>query len=80
MAKDKYSYYLSEEEIVEELQKMEQDPAMVTKPSFTTNSEAWAENKISFVGSHLAYLKSHKYVNPEHYLSNLRLTIRKKSY
>lgn len=71
---------MPEDEIVVALKDMVVDPRMITEPSFRANPILWPGNKISFVEAHLMYLKSHPALNPEHYLSNLRLMIRKKTY
>ena len=80
MAKNKYADYIQEDEIVAALKAMVSDPEMITRPSFKANSMLWPDNKMPFVDAHLMYLKNHPALNPEHYLSNLRLMIRKKSY
>ena len=71
---------MPEDEIAQALKDMVSDPKMITKSSFRANAILWPNNKISFVEAHLMYLKSHPTLNPEHYLSNLRLMIRKKTY
>lgn len=72
---------MNEEEIRETLQKMEKDPNFVTESAYRANTEAFPKNRISFTEKHLSYLKnlkSHPTLTPEHYLSNLRLRIRKR--
>ncbi|HSX24086.1 MAG TPA: hypothetical protein VLE74_03235 [Candidatus Saccharimonadales bacterium] len=69
---------MEETEILEALQVMEGDPSLVTKSAYRANAEHWPGNSISFIEAHLFYLKSHPAVNPSHYLSNLRLMLRKK--
>jgi hypothetical protein len=71
---------MPEDEIVAALKDMVIDPKMITESSFRANAMLWPNNKISFVEAHLMYLKNHPALNPEHYLSNLRLMIRKKVY
>lgn len=68
---------MDEAEIIIALQKMEDNPSLVAEPAFRANTEKWPGNTISFVDSHLAYLKLHPKTEPEHYLSNLRLMLRK---
>jgi hypothetical protein len=80
MAKDKHLDYMQEEEIIAALKDMVLDPGMITKPSFRANTILWPDNKIPFTEAHLAYLKNHPDIDPKHYLSNLRLMIRKKTY
>ncbi len=66
------------DEIRDILQAMEADPNLVTKSAYRANIDLWPDNKISFVDSHIAYLKLHPGLDPSHYLSNLRLMLRKK--
>lgn len=70
---------MTEEEIVEALQTMQSDASFVTKSAYRANAELWPGNRISFVDSHMAYLKTHPALSPEHYLSNLRLMLRRQS-
>lgn len=69
---------MDENEIKATLQAMEENPSLVTKSAFRANSEKWPDNTISFVENHLDYLRSHPKTDPEQYLSNLRLRIRKR--
>jgi hypothetical protein len=70
---------LTEMEVREALRGMETNPTLVTQSSFRANTEKWPDNKISFVENHIAYLRLHPKTNPSHYLSNLRLMLRKKA-
>lgn len=65
------------EEIREALQDMESDPNLITLSAYRANADLWPGNRISFVDSHLAYMKANPGVEPRHYLSNLRLRIKK---
>ena len=56
---------------------MESDPAFITKSSYSANGDLWVDHRISFIDVHLLYLKSHPQVNAGHYISNLRLRLRK---
>lgn len=67
---------MTRDEVLVELNTMENDPGMVTKHAYSPNTELWPDNRIPFVEVHLAYLKSHKNVDPKNYLSNLRLMIK----
>ena len=69
---------MEEVEVIEALKRMESDPNLVTKSAYRANTIIWPDNRISFVESHLAYLKAHPNTNPRHYISNLRLMLRKK--
>lgn len=80
MAKIRHDFNMTEEEIITALKGMVLDPNMITRPSFRANSALWPDHKIPFIDAHLQYLKNHPNLNPEHYLANLRLMIRKKSY
>ncbi len=68
---------MEESNIVEALKAMESDKNLVTKSAYRANAEMWPGNRISFVDTHLVYLKAHPATNPRHYLSNLRLMLRK---
>ena len=69
---------MEEDEIRTALQTMETNPTLVTNSAFRANTEKWPTNSISFVENHLNYLKLHPKTDPQHYLSNLRLMLRKK--
>lgn len=70
---------MEETEILAALRLLEDDPAFVTKSAYRANAELWPNNRISFVDCHLIYLKAHPALNPKHYLSNLKLMLRKKN-
>ena len=70
---------MEETEIVAVLRALENDPAFVTKSAYRANTLLWPNNRISFVDSHLMYLKAHPVLEPRHYISNLRLMLRKKN-
>lgn len=70
---------MSEEEIILALEEMEQNNNLVTDSAFRANTEKWPDNSISFVDNHLDYLKAHPKTDPEQYLSNLRLRLRKRA-
>lgn len=69
---------MEDTDILTALQAMEDNKELVTKSAYRANSDLWPGNRVSFVDSHLAYLKSHPALNPSHYLSNLRLMLRNK--
>ena len=69
---------MEETDITTALQAMETDKSLVTKSAYRANGDLWPGNRISFVQTHLVYLKGHPAVNPNHYLSNLKLMLRKK--
>ena len=68
---------MEESDILTALRAMQADKNLVTKSAYRANAELWPGNRISFVDTHLVYLKSHPAVNPSHYLSNLKLMLRK---
>jgi len=80
MVKERRAEYMQDDEILAALKDMVLDPSMITRPGFRANTQLWPDNKIPFTEAHLTYLKNHPDLNPQHYLSNLRLMIRKKSY
>lgn len=59
-------------EIREELNKMMEDPKFNTRASYS----AVLNGDIDFVDKHMNYLSSHLTVDPDQYLSNLRLITR----
>ncbi len=67
---------MTEKELVAALVTMERDPNLITKPSFTTNKTDWPNNQMPFVAYHVQYVRTHKLVTPEGYLSNLRLMLK----
>ena len=69
---------MTEDEILTTLKQLEKDPTMVTNSAYRANSALFPENTISFVETHLAYLKLHPKLDASQYLSNLRLMIRKR--
>lgn len=69
---------MEETEILAALKSLEKDPAYETKSAYRANAELWPNNRISFVDSHLVYLKAHPLLNPRHYISNLKLMLRKR--
>ena len=68
--------YLGIEEVQQLLLDMELDNSYKTDPSYSANAILHPDHKISFGEKHMAYLKNHPLLNPEHYLANLRLTTR----
>jgi len=56
-----------------ELQRMCDNVAYNTSPSFSADSETYNDNLIPFVEKHMKYLSEHKNINTAHYLANLRL-------
>lgn len=65
-------------EVIQSLTLLQNDPSMKTEGKYSPDAVDWPDNRLPFVEIHLAYLKAHKNVNPEHYISNLRLMIKKR--
>lgn len=59
--------------IEHELEKMVANPGFSTESSYSANVEAYPDHLIPFVAKHMAYLHTHPKVNPDQYLSNLRM-------
>ena len=72
------TFSMTQDDIVERLNAMTTDPNMVTQDAYTPDTENYPDGRISFVDQHLRYLKSHKNVDPVHYISNLELMIKKR--
>lgn len=66
-----------EEDIIGELKTLESSPVYLTAPAYRGNEEKWPNHQIPFIEFHLNYLKAHPGLNPYHYISNLRLTLKK---
>lgn len=67
---------MTEKEILAALEAMEADPNLVTEPAFTSNTIEWPTNRMPFVAYHANYIRTHKLIRPEGYISNLRLMLR----
>ncbi|HSX27755.1 MAG TPA: hypothetical protein VLG25_03150, partial [Patescibacteria group bacterium] len=65
------------EEVKGLLKKMETDPSLVTISAYRANADLWPDHQITFIDTHLTYLRANPQVNALHYLSNLRLKLRK---
>lgn len=68
----------SEEGIVtkQKLSMMVSDITYTTESGYNANVLLYPDNDISFVDKHMRYLSEHQNVNPQQYLSNLRLMTR----
>lgn len=67
---------MPEEEIIERLKVLENDPKMKTESIYSPAATEWPNSRLPFIERHLVYLRAHKTVNPEHYISNLALMIK----
>jgi hypothetical protein len=79
--KKKVSLYETPEgmAIVEALIIMSKDVAYNTGSSYSANVSLYPDHKIPFVDKHVQYLNLHPNIDPQQYLSNLRLMTRSKS-
>ncbi len=59
------------------LEAMELDKGYHTESSFTIDVIKFPDHEMPFVTTHLTYLAKHSEVNPKHYISNLRIRLRK---
>lgn len=76
--KRKEDFFTTEEGIkfLKALHEMSLDTTYITEEGYSSNSERYPGNRISFVNKHMDYLVKHPTTNPAHYLSNLRLMTR----
>lgn len=56
-----------------ELRTMLEDDHYNTVSSYIASTEIYTNHQIPFIEKHMAYLRSHPKVNPDQYLSNLRM-------
>ena len=73
------SFTITQDEVAARLNELLADPNMITLDAYSPDTEAFPDNRISFVDQHLRYLRTHKNVDPANYLSNLELMIKKRS-
>jgi hypothetical protein len=74
--KSRMRSYLAESEVIQELQLMLKDDSYHTTTGYSINTEAYPDHAVPFVEHHMNYLRKHPQVDPEHYLSNLRLMLK----
>jgi hypothetical protein len=55
------------------LEAMAVDSSYNTEPSYSANTMLYPNNLIPFVDKHMIYLRDHPRINPQQYISNLRL-------
>lgn len=70
--------FMDEAEIRAELTLMERNASLDTKPGYSRYAASSVRPE-TFKKRHMAYLKAHPKINPEHYLSNLRAVLRIRS-
>lgn len=64
------------EEIKKELQKMTESSLYETSSTYIANNSLYADHQIPFIDKHMNYLSTHPSLDPQMYLSNLRLITR----
>ncbi len=69
---------MTTEEIIEQLEALESDKTMITESTYSPNADEYPSNRLPFIEVHLAYLRKNKQVNPLHYISNLKLMIKRR--
>ncbi len=76
--KKKVSIFESEKgaEIEQALRLMATDSTYNTTASYVANTAVYPDNRITFVEKHMNYLNNHQDIDPDQYLSNLRLIAR----
>ena len=74
----KIDLYNSEEglKIKELLQLMAKDKTYYTESSYSANVNKYPNNRRTFVDKHMDYLSAHPTMNPDQYISNLKLVTR----
>jgi len=68
---------IAEDKIIDSLKSLESNPAYLTEPAYRGNIDKWPTHQISFIEFHIGYLKANPALNPQHYINNLRLMLRK---
>lgn len=71
-------FTMNAEEISSKLHALLDDPNMITLDAYSPDAANYPDGRISFVEQHLRYLRTHKNVDPVHYISNLELMIKKR--
>ncbi len=64
-------------DIVEALNRLKADNRYATDPAYRGDPAKWPDHQISFIDFHLTYLRAHPGLNPDHYLANLKLILKK---
>lgn len=73
------SSFVSDEQMVQvktTLEEMVESTTYNTQSSFSANLTRHPDNLICFVDKHMEYLASHRGIDPQHYVANLRLITR----
>lgn len=61
------------------LKQMLDDGTYNTVSSYSADSNLYPDNLIPFVDKHMHYLNTHPNIDPQHYISNLRLLTRRRA-
>lgn len=70
---------LKDNNVRQKLEDMELDPLLNTKHmSFSANTTLYPDGQMPFVDKHIAYLMDHPKLDPEQYLANLRLMLKRR--
>ena len=70
--------FMTVQEYETALQEMEDDPSLDTKPALIKSDDN-SFKLVSFFEKNSQYLKTHPKINPEHYIRNLKTTLRIRS-
>lgn len=62
----------------QELKQLEGDPTMNTIGAYSPTALEYPDQIRPFSEVHLEYLRKNKHVNPEHYISNLKIMLKKR--
>lgn len=77
-AKSSTVQLLLDAKVREKLEAMENDPSLHgVKSTYNADTEIYPDNQMPFRDKHYNYLLKHPDVNPDQYLSNLRLMLRR---
>ncbi len=60
----------------EELRQLEDDPSMNTIGAYSPTALEYPDQIRPFSEVHLEYLRKNKHVNPDHYISNLKIMLK----
>lgn len=60
------------------LKQLENDPTMQTTGAYSPTAVDYPDQIRPFSEVHLEYLRKNKHVNPEHYISNLKIMLKKR--
>lgn len=64
------------DDVAEQLQMLEDDPSMNTLGAYSPSALEYPDQIRPFTDVHLEYLRKNKNVNPEHYISNLKIMLK----